>query len=105
MEYGADAPGAPDVFVNDAQFRSLWLSQERYYLVGDRSAYQRLIAAVGESNFHEVAASGGKFVWTNHPASVTRGDEETGNKNRAVASFVEPERLKMNAEASKIGPR
>ena len=105
MEYGADAPGAPDVFVNDAQFRSLWLSQERYYLVGDSSAYRRLTASVGESNFYEVAASGGKFVWTNHPLSVTRGDEETGNKHRDVASLLAPERLTMNAEASNLGRR
>jgi hypothetical protein len=69
MEYGAAAPNAPDVFVNDAQFKKLWLSGARYYLVGNGEAYRRLIVSIGEGHFHQVAAGGGKFAWTNHPLS------------------------------------
>ena len=34
LEYGANAPGAPNVFLNDAQFKDLWLEPQRYYLAG-----------------------------------------------------------------------
>jgi Dolichyl-phosphate-mannose-protein mannosyltransferase len=78
MEYGAAAPNAPDVFVNDAQFKTLWLGQQRYYLVGNPPAYERLTAAVGASKFYEVAANGGKSVWTNQPTSAVQVGESTG---------------------------
>ena len=35
MEYGSYAPGAPDVFIDDAKFRTLWLKQERFYVVAN----------------------------------------------------------------------
>jgi 4-amino-4-deoxy-L-arabinose transferase-like glycosyltransferase len=38
LEYGSYAPGAPDVFIDDERFRSLWLDSQRYYLV----AYPKL---------------------------------------------------------------
>lgn len=87
LEYGAAAPNAPDVFVNDAQFKNLWLSEQRYYLVGNSAAYRRLIPLVGEDNFHEVAASGGKFVWANHPVPGTQnGDaKEPASTTAAIA--------------------
>ncbi len=33
LEYGSYAPGAPNVFINDAEFKLLWLKPARYYLV------------------------------------------------------------------------
>src|SRR6202166_3711700 len=33
LEYGAYAPDAPDVFIDDAQFKNLWLKPERSYIV------------------------------------------------------------------------
>ncbi|MGH9658160.1 MAG: ArnT family glycosyltransferase [Bryobacteraceae bacterium] len=56
LEYGSHAPGAPDVFIDDAQFRRLWESGERCYLVAAR--------APGRDG-HVVASSGGKFLYSN----------------------------------------
>jgi len=36
LEYGSYAPGAPDVFIDDTRFKSLWIEPQRYYL----EAYQ-----------------------------------------------------------------
>ena len=105
LEYGAAAPNAPDVFVNDAQFKVLWLAEQRYYLVGNPEAHQRLIASVGESNFYEVAASGGKLVWTNHPLSETRSDDthEPGSGTRP--SSLKPQASQISIEAGNLGQR
>jgi 4-amino-4-deoxy-L-arabinose transferase-like glycosyltransferase len=67
LEYGAYAPGAPPVFIDDFQFRDLWNKPERSYLVAKESVLPRLEALVGDGKLNVVAASGGKFVVTNHP--------------------------------------
>jgi hypothetical protein len=67
LEYGAYAPGAPPVFVDDAQFKDLWNSRERSYLVAKESVLPRLEKLVGDRQLNLVAESGGKFVVTNHP--------------------------------------
>src|ERR1700723_3399090 len=33
LVYGSYAPGAPDIFIDDAQFKKLWFSPERQYVV------------------------------------------------------------------------
>jgi len=104
MEYGAAAPNAPNVFVNDAQFKSLWLAKGRYYLVGNPEAYQRLIPSIGESNFHEVATSGGKLVWTNRPLSELR-TAYPGEPARAAAFPIEVKASRLIMEASDFGQR
>ncbi len=38
MEYGSYAPGRPDVFINDDQFRDLWLQAGARYIVARESA-------------------------------------------------------------------
>lgn len=67
LEYGAYAPGAPPVFVDDAQFKDLWNRRERSYLVAQESVLPRLEKLVGDQQLNLVAESGGKFVVTNHP--------------------------------------
>lgn len=67
LEYGAYAPGAPNVFIDDAKFRSLWLNQQRFYIVATDSAVPRLEGLVGRAQLNMVTASGGKVVLTNHP--------------------------------------
>jgi hypothetical protein len=69
MEYGSYAPGAPEVFINDAQFKNLWLQPERFYVVADHNAFQRFENLVGVEHLHSVAASGGKVLLTNEPVS------------------------------------
>jgi hypothetical protein len=66
LEYGSYAPGAPDVFIDDSQFKELWLKPERSYIVARQSALPRLQGLVGSSQLNRVAASGGKILLTNH---------------------------------------
>jgi 4-amino-4-deoxy-L-arabinose transferase-like glycosyltransferase len=68
LEYGAAAPGAPPVFLNDAQFKDLWRSEERYYLVASEGGAERIEALVGSEYFQTVAASGGKLLLANVPS-------------------------------------
>jgi hypothetical protein len=74
LEYGAYAPNAPDVFIDDAQFRSLWLKPERSYIVAKQSVVPQLESLVGATDLNLVAASGGKVVLTNHPIGISRGE-------------------------------
>jgi 4-amino-4-deoxy-L-arabinose transferase-like glycosyltransferase len=73
LEYGAAAPGAPAVFLDDAQFKSLWTSQNRYYLVAPERGANRIEAVVGKEHFKTVAASGGKLLLTNAPSTPSSG--------------------------------
>ena len=66
LEYGAYAPNAPAVFVDDSQLQGLWNRSERTYLVAKASALPRLESVVGDQ-ISVLAESGGKLVVTNHP--------------------------------------
>jgi hypothetical protein len=79
--YGASAPGAPDVFLDDAEFRNLWLTQERCYLVAFQSQLPRLESLVGRAKLNVVAVSGGKFVATNQPLPGSRLPETAAIKH------------------------
>jgi hypothetical protein len=67
LEYGAYAPGAPEVFIDDSQFKNLWLKPERSYIVAKQSVVPELQSLVGAARLNLVAASGGKVVLTNSP--------------------------------------
>jgi 4-amino-4-deoxy-L-arabinose transferase-like glycosyltransferase len=67
LEYGSYAPGAPDVFIDDSQFKDLWLKPERSYIVAKQSALPRLQGIVGSTQLNVVATSGGKVLLANHP--------------------------------------
>ena len=67
LEYGSYAPGAPEVFINDDQFRGLWRSNERFYLVLEGPKWAAIERLVGREYLHEVKASGGKYLFVNHP--------------------------------------
>jgi hypothetical protein len=66
LEYGSYAPGAPDVFIDDSQFKDLWLKPERSYIVARQSALPRLQEIVGSAQLNVVTMSGGKVLLTNH---------------------------------------
>ncbi len=66
LEYGSYAPGAPNVFIDDAQFKELWSKPERSYIVAREAALPRLQGLVGSEKLNTVAASGGKLLLTNH---------------------------------------
>jgi hypothetical protein len=65
LEYGSYAPDAPDVFIDDAEFRDLWQSGDRYYLLAEGPKVPRLAGLVGRQSLNEVAASGGKYLFVN----------------------------------------
>lgn len=65
--YGSYAPGAPDVFIDDAKFRDLWLTPQRYYLCASRSQLTRFENLVGRDKLNVVTESGGKLLLTNQP--------------------------------------
>jgi hypothetical protein len=91
LEYGAYAPGAPDVFIDDAQFKSLWLKPERSYIVAKENVVPQLQSLVGAENLNVVAASGGKVVLTNHPiaSSERESNKALGTITERVALFSE----------------
>jgi hypothetical protein len=65
LDYGSYAPGAPPVFIDDGQFQQLLSGVERCYLVAAGAALPRLERLAGRPALHVVAASGGKFLFTN----------------------------------------
>jgi 4-amino-4-deoxy-L-arabinose transferase-like glycosyltransferase len=71
LEYGSYAPGAPNVFIDDSQFKSLWLKAERCYLVARDVQLPPLEGIVGSARLDVVARSGGKVLLTNHPLALS----------------------------------
>jgi 4-amino-4-deoxy-L-arabinose transferase-like glycosyltransferase len=65
LEYGSYAPGAPPVFIDDAEARRLWEGPDRCYLLAFDDAMPRLARVLGEEHFHALRKSGGKAVYTN----------------------------------------
>jgi 4-amino-4-deoxy-L-arabinose transferase-like glycosyltransferase len=71
LVYGSYAPGAPDVFLDDAGWKSLWLKSERCYLVARETHRPRLERLVGPAALHVVLSSGGKLLLTNQELAPT----------------------------------
>jgi 4-amino-4-deoxy-L-arabinose transferase-like glycosyltransferase len=80
LEYGSYAPGSPSVFINDAAFIRLWSGTIRYYLVTDSSGFARLSALAGPARLHQIAESGGKFLFTNGLSGETADGSNMENK-------------------------
>ncbi len=77
LEYGANAPGAPNVFITDTDFKNLWIQPERCYLVASPTAVERLKGVVGDQAFQVVKESGGKLLLTNHPLQAASNSNHT----------------------------
>ena len=65
--YGAAAPGAPPVFIEDADLARLWQQEEPLYLVAPASSRPRLGRLLGPVQV--LAEGGGKFALSNRPAT------------------------------------
>ncbi len=65
LVYGSYAPGAPDVFLDDQQWKTLWLAPERCYLVASLTVVPHLEDLVGHDKLVVVAESGGKVLLSN----------------------------------------
>jgi len=71
LAYGAQAPGAPHVFINDSEFRTMWAAPARYYFLTHDADLAKYQAVLGDSPMDVVASSGGKLLLTNHPLPTT----------------------------------
>jgi len=69
LDYGSYAPGAPHVFLNPTEFRSLWLRAGRCYLLAPKTSTSRYESLVGAAKLYTVAESGGKLLLTNQPVA------------------------------------
>ena len=62
------APGATaGVFIDDADFRERWRTADRYYICVEQPQVERLRRLTAPAALYPVAASGGKFVFSNRP--------------------------------------
>jgi len=67
LEYGSNAPGAPNLFIDDHQLVSLWLAPARCYLLAYGTDRAHLEELVGRGALQLVAQDGANFLLTNHP--------------------------------------
>lgn len=72
LVYGSYAPGAPDIFLDDSQWREMWLAPERCYIVLSETARPRLEKLVGADHLNVLAEGGGKLVLSNQPLPSSR---------------------------------
>ena len=78
LVYGSYAPGAPDVFLDDQQWKALWLAPERCYLIASLTTVPHLEDLVGHDKLAIVAQSGGKVLLSNSPAQPAAGELSLG---------------------------
>src|SRR5437016_1079397 len=93
LEYGSYAPGAPDIFIDDARFKRLWLGSQRYYLVTHQPKLQQFTDLVGQDHLTIAASGGGKLILTNHPlghGSLMEGIPvlSAGSKNSLAKPWI-----------------
>ena len=62
LEYGSYAPGAPDVFIDDKRFAELWHSPDKYYVLVERPAVDRIKSLAGPGR-----AAYGRRLWRKVP--------------------------------------
>jgi hypothetical protein len=72
LVYGSYAPGAPEVFIDDAGLKRCWIAPQRYYLIAERPAVPRIEKALGPAALHAVRESGGKYLFTNQELHAPR---------------------------------
>ncbi|HEY2118136.1 MAG TPA: glycosyltransferase family 39 protein [Candidatus Acidoferrum sp.] len=71
LDYGAAAPGAPPVFLNDSEFDALWKTNDRCYFVASKEEANRIETLVGKEYFQTISTSGGKLLLGNVPRPST----------------------------------
>ncbi|MBY0506566.1 MAG: glycosyltransferase family 39 protein [Bryobacteraceae bacterium] len=63
LEYGSNEPGAPTVFLSDAELPAIWQSPQRQYLLIENPSVSRVQPWL--KNFYLVRTIGGKSLYTN----------------------------------------
>jgi 4-amino-4-deoxy-L-arabinose transferase-like glycosyltransferase len=66
LEYGSYAPRAPNVFIEDGDFVSLWTGSGRCYLLAYGTEMPHLEQLVGRSNLRVVFENAGNYLLTNY---------------------------------------
>jgi len=65
LEYGSNAPGAPQVFLDENGLRTKWASDQRYFLICEKPQIKRFETLLGSDKLLRVAESGGKSLFAN----------------------------------------
>jgi 4-amino-4-deoxy-L-arabinose transferase-like glycosyltransferase len=65
LEYGSNAPGAPNIFINTEEFRKMWSSGERVYLLITDEELRKGGLLTGNQRLLQFATAGGKSLLTN----------------------------------------
>jgi Dolichyl-phosphate-mannose-protein mannosyltransferase len=65
LEYGSYAPGAEKRFIDNSEFVGLWNGSVRCYLFVKDGDIPNFQSALGSTPMYQVAASGGKSLYTN----------------------------------------
>jgi 4-amino-4-deoxy-L-arabinose transferase-like glycosyltransferase len=65
LEYGSNAPGAPQVFIDDAGLARMWKGPQRCYLLVERPTLSRIREVIAPESPIVVKESGGKYLLTN----------------------------------------
>jgi 4-amino-4-deoxy-L-arabinose transferase-like glycosyltransferase len=71
LEYGSNAPGVPDVFLDDPKLKTLWSGPSRYYLLARADQLVRFENLLGREHLAIIDRSGGKLLMTNSPCCTT----------------------------------
>jgi 4-amino-4-deoxy-L-arabinose transferase-like glycosyltransferase len=66
LEYGSNAPDAPNVFIDDTQLTGIWRQPQRSYLLVAKNALPRIQSLLPSATLFTVKESGGKYLLTNH---------------------------------------
>ncbi len=65
LEYGSNEPGAPAVFIDDAEFAARWQSEQTYYLATFKEQRARIESLTGKDKLFPLLESGGKLLFAN----------------------------------------
>jgi 4-amino-4-deoxy-L-arabinose transferase-like glycosyltransferase len=65
LEYGSNAPNAPDVFIDDSRLKKMWFDSRRYYLIARADQLPRFDHLFGANGFSIMDRTGGKVLLTN----------------------------------------
>jgi 4-amino-4-deoxy-L-arabinose transferase-like glycosyltransferase len=65
LVYGSYAPKAPNVFIDDARLRALWLGYQRVYLAAPDNLLPHLSELLAPAKIYIVRQSGGRALLTN----------------------------------------
>lgn len=89
LEYGSNAPGAPDVFIDIEEFRRLWSSGERVYLLTSDEDLKKGNLLTGNQRMLQFATAGGKSILTN--TSLPIAEPPAGADGAAGADSIFPQ--------------